>query len=187
MSTVTNEEATENIVELVAPSAEKALNTILPDILVPEEEIISSMLKLVIDTVIKKIPEEEYRYGVPVIEISTIWHILELIIEVVEDIKNKNNFNGSKAKELTLLAIEALINDFATPETKEDLLNLLKQSIPSAIDLIFSASKGKLKINTASLMKLEHKEVLDMDGDGDIDYKDLKLCQKLLKYLCCKK
>ena len=187
MSTVTNEEATENIVELVAPSAEEALNTILPDILVPEDETLSSILKLVLDTVIKKIPEEEYRYGVPVIEMSTIWHVLELIIEVVESIKEKEKLNGSKAKELTMSAIKALIEDFAPPDTKEDMLNLLKQSIPAVIDLVFSASKGKLKINTASLMKLEHKEILDMDGDGDIDYNDLKLCQKLLKYLCCKK
>lgn len=184
MSTVTNKEAIENITELVAGPAEDALNTIIPDILAPEDETLSSILKLVIDTVKNNIPQEK---GEPVIEINTIWHVLELVIEVVENVKDKKGLNGNKAKQLTLSAIKALIEDFAPTETKEDLLNLLKQSVPAVIDLVFSASKGKLKINSTTLLKLEYKQVLDLNGDGGVDCKDLKLCKKFLGLFCCKK
>ena len=156
----------------------------------PVEDIMTKLISEVLEQVQARLPKNDS--GEPIVDINTIWHIVELAIEVVEVIKNREKFNGGRAKQLTLAALRALINDFApsSPENpiKENLLELHKNSIPATIDLIFNASKGKIEINNAGdLIKLgiKYKHLADLDGDGDVDCKDLCRLKKLL--CCCKK
>ncbi len=157
--------------------------------IIPIEKSIENLISQVIDDIQNKLPKN--KDGTPVVEIKTIWHIVELTIEIVESIKNKEKFNGSRAKQLTLAALKALINDFApstpTNPMREHLLGLLEESIPATIDLVFNASKGKIKINNAEeLLQLgiQHKAMLDLDGDGTVTCND---CCILKKLFCCKK
>ena len=156
----------------------------------PVEDIMTKLISEVLEQVQARLPKNGA--GEPIVDMDTIWHIVELAIEVVEVIKNREKFNGSRAKQLTLATLRALINDFApsSPENpiKENLLDLHNNSIPAAIDLVFNASKGKIKINDVDdLIKLgqKYKGLADLDGDGDVDCKDLCRLKKLL--CCCKK
>jgi hypothetical protein len=156
--------------------------------IIPVEDLMSRLIATVLENVQEQLPKNDD--GTPTVDMATIWHIVELTIETVEIIKDKEQLSGSRAKQLTLAALRMLINKFApsTPENpiKEMLLDLQKVSIPATIDLILNASKGKIKINNASdliQLGLKHKALADLDGDGDVDLQDLCRFKKL--FCCC--
>jgi hypothetical protein len=158
---------------------------------IPVEDIMSRLISEVLEKVQSQLPKNDD--GTPIVEMKTIWHIVELTIEVVEMVKNKEKFNGNRAKQLTLATLKVLIANFApdTPENpvKQHLLDLHENSIPAAIDLVFNASKGKIKINNADdliQLGLKYKALADLDGDGDVDCNDLCRLKKLF-CCCCKK
>ena len=137
---------------------------------------LDSISNLLIDKVIQNIPTDHNKK--PIVEISTIWDILDITMIIVVNLKNKTQISGIQAKNIVLRILYAIVNDFTEEPEKDICLNLLKNSIPHAIDLIIKAKKGKLDFNS---------KILDFTGDDKLDLKDLSLCTRLCKnYCCCK-
>ncbi len=119
---------------------------------------------------------DKHSNGKPIVEIHTIWTILQVIMEIVSSFKSDQKIPGSRCKQLTLQVLRALVEDFAEGNDKEECMALLKTSIPAAIDLIVGASKGKVKLNS---------KMLDFNGDDVLDIRDLSFCSKIMTKLCC--
>ena len=119
---------------------------------------------------------DKHSNGKPIIEIHTIWTILQVVMEVVSSFKSDKKIPGSRCKQLALQVVRSLVEDFAEGEEKDQCLSLLRTSIPAAIDLIVGASKGKVKLNS---------KLLDFNGDDVLDMRDLSFCSKLCAKLCC--
>tara|TARA_B100001094_G_scaffold328618_1_gene389429 strand:- start:5178 stop:5798 length:621 start_codon:yes stop_codon:yes gene_type:complete len=128
------------------------------------------VLKIVKNTVDKQ------SNGKPIVEISTIWTILQVVMEIISSFKQEKKIPGSRCKQLALQVLRVLVEDFAEGNDKVECMALLKSSIPAAIDLIVGASKGKVKLNS---------KLLDFNGDDVLDMRDLSFCSKFMTRLCC--
>ena len=135
---------------------------------------VSNLVKPALNMVISNIPQK--KDGKPVIQISTLWHILEVTMEIVEDIKNIKKLSGSQAKQMVITILKELIDEFAEEDVKDNCSDLLVNSIPAAIDMVINAANGKLKVNAS---------VLDLNGDGKLNKEDINRCLSICKLLSC--
>ena len=132
--------------------------------------------KPLVNIAIQNIPHDTNNN--PIVEPSTIWEILDVVMMLANSIKNKKHINGSQAKNIVLRILNALINDFApnTNGEKDICLGLLKNAFPKAIDFIIKAKKGKFEIES---------KMFDLTGDDIVDINDLALCTRFCKLFCC--
>ena len=78
---------------------------------------------------------------------------------IVEFVDKFDDLKGKEKKEMVLITIKNLINDpdiltELTEETREKISMIVLATLPTTIDILISASRGELNLNTKYLKKI---------------------------------